>query len=458
MQKHYFCFIVLIITLSCSSATNPKELFLKRHKKGVVIDSIECKSTDNQTYCLYLPMAYDIRKAFPVIYAFDPHGDGSIPVALLKDIAERLHYVVIASNNVRNGLSPDDLNYSLSQLLKDTKTKLAIDTNRIYLLGFSGGARIASSLAQSLPGVKGVIACSAGFQPGNTAPAYHFIGISSPGDMNYLEMKKLDAILQKLNANAQLILFDGKHEWPPKTVLEEAVSMLELNAMKDQSIPKDKNMIDEFLSSHLKKATLLFKASQIDSSMKAYNLLTRTISVLDKLTDIRKPKDMLQTIHQKPEILLYFIEQAKLENIESQKQEEFMAAFENKQDDWWNVELKKLDTDAKDPNSLKTNMAKRLKGYISLSCYSYSMRALQSQNWKYAALFTHIYLKVDPGNPDAYYASACLFANTNQKEKAIASIQSAIKSGFSNKNKLQNDPLLNPLHGMPEFEKMKNEK
>jgi hypothetical protein len=276
--------------------------------------------------------------------------------------------------------------------------------------------------------------------------------------MNYLEMKKLDASLQRLNANSQLILFDGKHEWPPKEILEEAVTMLELNAMKDQSIPQDKSIIDEFMNSHLRKATSLLNTHQIDSSIKAYNILKRTITVLDKLTDITKPKDILKIITPKPDILQYLKEEAVLESYESQKQEEFMAAFEKKQDDWWNAELKKLDKDSKDQNNLKRNMARRLKGYISLSCYSYSNRALQSQNWKYAALFTHIYLKVDPENPDAYYASACLYANTNQKDKAIESLQTAIQSGFSNKNKLQTDPLLNPLHGMPAFEKMTNGK
>ncbi|MFZ4740077.1 MAG: TPR end-of-group domain-containing protein [Bacteroidales bacterium] len=453
MKKQYLFIIGLIIIISCSSKPNPKELFLKRFKKGSIIDKVECKSTGDQSYCLYMPSAYDINKTFPVIYAFDPHGDGRIPVELLKDIAEKLHYVVIGSNNVRNGLSTDDINYSVSQLLFDTKTKLAIDTTRIYLVGFSGGARIASSLAQSLQGVKGVIACSAGFET-TSAPSYPFIGISSTGDMNYLEMKKLNASLQKLNANTQLILFDGKHEWPPKAVMEEAVSILELNAMKANIIPQNKNIIDEFQNVNTEKANKLIACNNIDSLLKAYNILSRNITVMDKLTDISKQKTMVTSIAQKPELLKYFKDEAILEAYENQKQQEFVAAFENKQDAWWNTELKKLDNDSKDQNILKSNTAKRLKGYISLSCYSYSYRALQNQDWKYASLFTHIYQKVDPENPDCYYALACLYANTNQKEQAIASLQTAIKFGFSNKNKLQNDVLLNPLHDMPEFEKI----
>ncbi len=456
MKKQHLYLLALTIIISCSKASNPKELFLKHYQKGSIIEKVECKGSSDQTYCLYMPSGYDITKSLPVIYAFDPHGDGHLPVALLKDIAEKYNYVIIGSNNCRNGLSSDDLNYSLSQLLNDTKNKLAIDTNRIFLTGFSGGARIACALAQSIAGAKGVIACSAGFQPLNAAPPFTFIGISSSGDMNYLEMKKLDNTLQKFNADNYFMLFEGKHEWCPKFVLEEAITMLEIKAMNDKTIAVNKSVVDGYLTNNLLKAKQLKESNQTDSLYKAYNILKRTIKSIDKLTDIAKLKTLLTEIEQKPDLQRYINELNALEIYESMKQQEFMAAFENKQDLWWNAELKRLDTDANDKNGLKSNQAKRLKGYISLSCYSYSNRALQTQNWKYAALFTHIYQKVDPENPDCYYALASLYANTNQKEKAVVSLQSAIKLGFSNKNKLQNDPILNPLHGMPEFEKLLN--
>ncbi|MCX6230720.1 MAG: hypothetical protein NTZ33_04180 [Bacteroidetes bacterium] len=447
MQKSYLYFIALIFIISCKAAPNPKEMFLKRYKAGEIINKVECKSNADQSYCLYLPKKYDIKKQFPVIYAFDPHGDGSLPVSLLTSIAEKYGYVVIGSNNSRNGLSPDDLNYVIAQLLWDTKTKLAIDTNRIYLVGFSGGARIAASLATSMEGVKGVIACSAGYQPGN-APAYPFIGISSYGDMNYLEMKKLDNTLQQMKANAYFMLFEGKHEWPPQTILNEAFTMLEINAVKDKSL------VNDYLNTNTVKANKLIEANTLDSLVKAFHIMKRTIAVLDQLTDVSQLKATFSSLAQKPEVLEFFKEESALEAIESQKQQEFVSAFDTKNDVWWNAELKKLDMASSDKNSLNSNMAKRLKTYISLSCYSYSNRALQSQNWKYAALYTHIYQKVDPENSDCYYAMACLYANTDQKEKAIAALQTAIKFGFSNKNKLQNDPMLSALHGMPEFDKL----
>lgn len=458
MRKYHLYLFALLVCLSCTKASNPKETFLKRFNKGIIIDRIECKGSIDQSYCLYMPTSYNINNSYPVIYAFDPHGDGYLPVSLLKEISEKYNYIVVGSNNCRNGLSSEELNNSLNQLLTDTKNKLAIDTNRIYLCGFSGGARIACSLAQSIPGVKGVIACSAGFQPNNTAPAYTFIGVTSPCDMNYLELKKTDEILQNLNAKSYFILFDGKHEWCPQSVLDESVTIFEIQAMKEQLIAVNKNIINDYINGNIKIASLLNKTKNTDSLIKAYIILNRTIKVTDKLCDISKLKTLFSEISQNTELQEYIKQQKQLENYENQKQQEFMYAFENKQDAWWNTELKKLDADSKDLNSLKSNMAKRLNGYISLSCYGYSNRALQTQNWKYAELFTHIYQKVDPENPDCYYALACLYANTNQHQKAIESLKTAIKYGFSNRNKLQNNPMFNQLHGKIDFDNLLNNK
>ena len=150
----------------------------------------------------------------------------------------------------------------------------------------------------------------------------------------------------------------------------------------------------------------------------------------------------------------YLKEQSSLEAYEEQKQKEFQAAWESKKGDWWNAEIKKLNDAEKSKNKLQRDLAKRLSGYISLSCYSYSFRALSTQNFALAETFTNIYRTVDPENSDAFYATACLFANTNKKDDAILMLQKAIKCGFNNKAKLQGDPLLKPLHEMPDFDSL----
>ena len=454
MKKSIFYSLILVILFSCSSAQKPKELFLKSAHKGEIIDNVTCKTAPDQSYCLYLPSTYSLDKVYPVIYAFDPHGDGHLPVALMKNQAEKLGYILIGSNNSKNGLGLQDINYIVSSMLYDSKQKLSIDSTRIYLVGFSGGARIACGIAQSFVGINGVIACSGGFQFQNTAPGFNFIGITATKDMNYLEMKKLNDNLEKINAPCQFFVGDGKHEWPSEAIINEALNMLELYAMKNKLTPVKTDFINAILFNNIKYAENLKQNNSIDSLMKAHSILKRTLRILTDMTDVSNLKTTFNNLNLKPEVQVYLNEQASLEILEAQKQKEFQAAWETKNGEWWNAEIKKLNEAGKSTNNLQKDLAKRLSGYISLSCYSYSFRALSVQNWKIAETFTTIYRTVDPDNSDSYYATACLYANTNRKKEAVLMLQKAIKCGFNNKAKLQQDPLLNPLHDLPDFDNL----
>src|ERR1043165_3622499 len=58
---------------------------------GQVIDKVVCKGDTSQSYALYLPSDYAEGKNVPVVFAFDPHGTGKLPVAKYKNLAEKYH-------------------------------------------------------------------------------------------------------------------------------------------------------------------------------------------------------------------------------------------------------------------------------------------------------------------------------------------------------------------------------
>ncbi|NOU16772.1 MAG: hypothetical protein HOO91_04360 [Bacteroidales bacterium] len=442
----------LLIINSCKHVENPKEQFVKWAQRGVIINKVVCKIEPNQSYCLYLPTSYDVNKSYPVIYAFDPHGNGHIPVALMKNCAEKLGYIVVGSNISRNGLSLDEINSIINNLLADTQQKISIETNRIYTIGFSGGARVACLMAQYTGKVKGVIACSAGFQPDNRPLTFRFIGVAGTQDMNYLEMKQLGDYLESFHQPHQLLVFKGKHQWPPESVISESISMLELYAMKDSLIPLNKNYVSNFVIKSNNRVSDLMKGGCTDSLAIALMLTERTDQILDGLTDIVSTKLAVEELKQNPELQKYLKDRISLENYESQKQSEFVSSFGTKPAGWWKNEIRLLNDAVKaSSRSLKVDMSKRLLGYISLSCYSYVNRVLNMQDWKAADYFTSIYLQVDPENPDSWYAFACLQANTSKPKGAIESLRNAIKFGFSDFSKLHNDPLLKNLHNIAEF-------
>src|ERR1700682_4714018 len=71
--------------------------------KGQVVENIVCAGAPDQTYALYLPTTYSPERKWPVLYAFDPGARGKIPVERFKEAAEKFGWIVVGSNNSRNG-------------------------------------------------------------------------------------------------------------------------------------------------------------------------------------------------------------------------------------------------------------------------------------------------------------------------------------------------------------------
>ena len=149
-----------------------------------------CAAHPDQTYALYLPSTYAPAKAWPIVYAFDPVARGNVPVELMKDAAERYGYIVVSSNNSRNGAWKPQID-AAQAISDDTHTRFIIDDRRVYFAGFSGGARVASRIAQQCKCAAGVLLSGAGFSIG-ASPSRDavFAVFATVGDLdfNYAEV------------------------------------------------------------------------------------------------------------------------------------------------------------------------------------------------------------------------------------------------------------------------------
>ena len=113
---------------------------------GQLIPSIQVGDQPEQSYALYLPTNYTAERRWPIIYAFDPGARGSVPLELMKEAAERYGFVLAGSNNSRNGDSKEE-SQAAQAMWSGTHAIIAIDDRRVYFAGFSGGARLAATLA-----------------------------------------------------------------------------------------------------------------------------------------------------------------------------------------------------------------------------------------------------------------------------------------------------------------------
>jgi dienelactone hydrolase len=139
--------------------------------KGQVVEKLVCAGVPNQSYALYLPRNYSTDRKWPVLYAFDPGARGQIPVERFREAAEKFGWILVGSNNSRNGEFQPSID-AWNAIVKDTHDRFAIDDGRVYLTGFSGGARLVFYFAiRCQDCIAGVIASGAGFPAGVTPVA-----------------------------------------------------------------------------------------------------------------------------------------------------------------------------------------------------------------------------------------------------------------------------------------------
>lgn len=211
---------------------------------GQVVERVECVGDKTQTYALFLPTSYDAAKRWPVLYCFDPRARGPRAIEPFREGAEKFGYVIVASNNSRNG--PWEQNKpAVEAMLRDTLGRFALNSNRVYMAGMSGGARLATQLAMAKL-ARGVIACSAGFPTPSTPPAvkFDFFGTTGVDDSNYGEMRHVDDDLDRIGAVHRLAVFAGGHEWPPAAVGTEAIEWLEIQAMRSGVRSRDDAIVE----------------------------------------------------------------------------------------------------------------------------------------------------------------------------------------------------------------------
>src|SRR6478752_1325698 len=123
-----------------------------------VIANVLCKNDATQSYALYIPS----NKPTAVIYFFDPHAAGTLPLEKYKALADAYNFILAGSNNSKNGNDFQSAEKIWQSLFNDTKSRTTLNTNRFYVCGFSGGAKAASYLALHHKEIKAVIAGGAG--------------------------------------------------------------------------------------------------------------------------------------------------------------------------------------------------------------------------------------------------------------------------------------------------------
>jgi dienelactone hydrolase len=243
MFRSFFTAVILTFVnlVIVSPPTAPGRETSDAFPLGVIIPKVAASADTRQTYALYLPLTYSREQRWPVVYVFDPGARGTLALAQFQHAAELHRFIVAASNNSHNGPWTPEFEAG-DTMVRDTQQRFSVDTRRIYFAGFSGGARVASRLAQLCKCAAGVLLSGAGFSRDfPPSPDSRFAVFSAVGntDFNYSELIPLQDALEKAAFPHWLTVFDGGHEWAPPKVMDRALAWFRIQSANSprESLP-----------------------------------------------------------------------------------------------------------------------------------------------------------------------------------------------------------------------------
>ena len=407
---------------------------------------------------LYLPKGYTPDKTYPVIFFFDAHARGWLPIKKYHRLADSLKYILAASNDSQNGQSTAKRNEIIYAFMADVEHRFQVDSQRIYTAGFSGGARIAAGIGLFNKSVAGIIGCAAGnpqtLKTGRTDLT--MIEVVGNKDFNYLEMNLLEQKLESVHQPHQLLIFDGKHDWPPENVMQHAFLFLETDAMRRNLIPIKKSLIQEIESELVRERK---SVDPIKKPLKRFNADKKLVAYLHGLVPVKTYSHEMEKLKRLPS---YKKKEALLKKInlqESKNQQTLASALGAKDTPWWQNEIAKLYMGEKTAKNDEAKlMNRRLLNYLSLMSYLYADANLKQGNPQGATKFLMIYQKVDPANPEVYFLQAKQKAMLGASSKEILDLlKKSVQMGFDAPGRIKNLAKAAAIPNSADFQKIVNQ-
>ena len=292
---------------------------------GQIVDSVECALDKAQHYALYLPSNYTPSRQWSVILAFDGQARGRVPVERYQQAAEKYGYIVAGSLNSRNGTWEAAMN-AAKAMITDVKTRFAVNPERVYTAGLSGGARVAMKVALDSRQIAGVFASSAGFPDQFIARLpFPVFGSAGTDDFNHLEMFQLD---RRMTSAHRVLYFEGGHTWLPAEMAVQAVQWMELQAMKSGLRPKDKALLDAWFTE---------RAERIDAlkdNAETLRALVHLIADFEGLADVSKFAERAHELLKRQDVINAVLAEGNNEELETRVQSELFEL----RDRWRNGE------------------------------------------------------------------------------------------------------------------------
>lgn len=480
-----FSLAVFIPLSTCFSTPAKAQSEIKSITPGKLIQSVECLGDRTQSYALYLPSYYTSERKWPILFAFDPAARGNIPVEHHQDAAEKYGWIVVGSNNSRNG--PWDVAVAAwNAMSSDVHQRFAIDDQRVYATGFSGGARVAIRVAVACKCVAGVIASGAGFPLGispSSSLGFLFLGAVGFDDFNFPEMLSLDESLTKARVIHRMETFAGRHEWLPAPVATAAVEWMELQAMKIGKRKIDETLVNAIWQQEVTRANALENAKQLTDAQRLYQSMLQDFRELRNIDEVaRKSSELSSGSEFKAAIRQEQDETRKQRHLEKQLRAMFaerdrvtlqefresssLSDVGNNQTSRINDELgtsnqlepllKKLRASSKaTEDSSQRRVARRTLGGLFAGFFERGLNHLLGEK-RYGVALTYlkIAIELNPDHPGALFYLSWAHAANGDKKRSLRALTAAVEKGFSDVASITDNNVFELLRNDPQFQQI----
>ena len=454
-------FSLFLISCIAVSVAKPEDF-----PRGRVIQQVACADAPNQGYALYLPTRYDPSKKWPAIFAFDPMGQGARPAELLQPAAEKYGYIVVASNNSRNGPMPVSME-AMQAMWIDSRRRLAIDDERIYSTGFSGGARIAMQFGLMLRGrVQGVIPAGAGLPAGapvQSPPSFAVYAIVGIRDFNFGEMKQLDDRWDGWGLPHHLEVTAEKHRWPAQESFTRAIEWMELQAVKSRMLAPDPELLNALWAARLRHALELEKAGKIAQAYRAGEFILADFRGLREVTEA---EELMGKLRASADIAKLLKKEERREAYREQLDAQFTSQLATVQA---NIAAPAFDRAmlqrsiaALEIDSLRREIENGKDEDRSIVADRQIQRILvgsledAEQYWQRkepgrALASLQLTSLVRPESAEVQFLMARALAANHNERDALKALAKAAELGFSSRERIENEPAFDPLRQDPQY-------
>ena len=410
IQRFLIALSIIIIALSCNNEnankkTEPQKIV---HKQAV-------------RYSQYIPA--DSNFSNGIIVIMDPHSKPNLIMDSLHNFADDHNIALLGINDIKNGIKNynDIVNRDLNQFINNYN----IDRIKVYLIGFSGAARMAEYFAYSHK-IDGLIMCGAGMHRVNQLP-FPTVLLAGTRDFNFLE--QYYDLNNKLTENKNIISFNfiGKHQWPPINIIETSFDFLihRLSGGNDSISSIYEQRAEEYLKT--KNYYFAFKSMEIAYKFKNHH---DDEYVYNRLQEMKKNK----------QIKRYFARTNIYLEEETNRYKNLTAAIDIQDLKWWTNQLQYINNKTSKKDPISANSYARTEAYLGLVIFSKVSYALLSNSDKNMLdKYIAIYELLEPLNPDLHFFKAVIHYRNADYENAKKEMKIAKTNGFDDNSRLENN-------------------